>query len=99
MSIEYETLRQKVLEAARNCAVRGPGYAQQRPVLDEVTNEFGGGMYARLDLDIQQAILTCWHDLFLEGTLSWGVRPRQPRLAVLPRSRENRCAALASPMR
>lgn len=72
MSIEYERLRKKVLEAARSCAMRGPGYAQQRPVLDEVASEFGGGMYTRLDLDIQQAILTCWHDLFREGTLSWG---------------------------
>jgi len=26
----------------------------------------------RLDLDLQQAILTCWHDLFREGLLSWG---------------------------
>lgn len=72
MSIEYKTLKQKVLEAAKNCAMQGPGYAQRRPVLDEMASEFGGGMYERLDLDIQQAILTCWHDLFREGALSWG---------------------------
>ena len=72
IEIEYETLKQKVLEAARNCAMRGPGYAQQRPVLDEVASEFGGGMSSTLDLDKQQAILTCWHDLFREGTVSWG---------------------------
>jgi len=72
MSIEYETLKQEVLAAAKNCALQGPGYAQQRPVLDEVASKFGGAMYARLDLNMQQAILTCWHDLFREGALSWG---------------------------
>ena len=98
MSIEYETLKQKVLEAARNCAVRGPGYAQQRPVLDEVASEFGGGMYARLDLEIQQAILTCWHDLFREGALSWGydLDNPDPPFFHIP---ENRSAAAASTMR
>ena len=29
-------------------------------------------MYTRIDLDLQQAILTCWHDLFRDGALSWG---------------------------
>ncbi len=72
MSTEYQTLKRKILEAARNCATRGPGYAQQRPVLDEVASQFGGGMYTMLDLDKQQAVLTCWHDVFREGTLSWG---------------------------
>jgi hypothetical protein len=72
MSIDYDQLKKKVLEAARQCATRGPGYSQQRTVLDEVASATGGDMYTRLDLDLQQAILTCWHDLFLEGTLSWG---------------------------
>jgi hypothetical protein len=64
------TLKQKRLEAARNCATRRPGYAQQRPVLDEFASEFGGGMSTMLDLDKQQAVLTCWHDLFRESALS-----------------------------
>jgi len=72
MSFDYEALKQKLLEAARRCARRGPGYSQQRPVLDEITSAAGGSIYTRLDLDLQQAILTCWHDLFREGTLSWG---------------------------
>jgi hypothetical protein len=74
MEIEYETLKQKLFEAARKCAVRGPGYAQRRPVLDQVASDLGGGRFAHapLDLDMQQAILTCWHDLFREGSLSWG---------------------------
>lgn len=32
MANDYEALKQKVLEAARHCAKRGPGYSQQRPV-------------------------------------------------------------------
>jgi hypothetical protein len=79
MEIEYETLKQKVFQAARSCAMRGPGYAQQGPVLDEVASDFGG-MYARLDLEAQQAILTCWHDLFREGSLSWGYDLDNPDL-------------------
>lgn len=71
MSAEYQTLKKKIFEAARNCATQGPGYAQQRPVLDEVASEFGGGMYTMLDLDKQQAVLTCWYDLFHEDTFSW----------------------------
>lgn len=69
MSIDHGALKQRVLDAAKKCAKRGPGYSQQRPVLDEAASAAGGG---RLDLDIQQEILTCWHDLFREGILSWG---------------------------
>jgi hypothetical protein len=81
MSIDYEELKQKVLEAARQCAKRGPGYSQQRPVFDEVASAVGGDMYTtRLDLNLQQAILTCWHDLFREGTFSWGYDLDNPDL-------------------
>lgn len=73
MSIDYETLKQNVLEAAKECVGRGGGYSQQKLVLDEVASRFGGNMHTMLDLDLQQAILTCWHDLFREGALSWGI--------------------------
>ncbi len=99
MSIEYERLKEKVLEAARSCAMRGPGYAQQRPVLDEVAGEFGGGMYTRLDLDVQQAILTCWHDLFREGTLSWGYDLDNPDSPFFHIPERTGSVAAASPMR
>jgi hypothetical protein len=72
MSTDYEVLNPQVLEAARECAARGPGYCQQRPVFDLVASKFGGGMFRKPDLDVEQAILTCWHDLFREGTLSPG---------------------------
>ncbi|HEY4260409.1 MAG TPA: hypothetical protein VGM98_09620 [Schlesneria sp.] len=78
MSINYLNLRQKVLEAAMQYAKKGPGYAQQRPVLDAVASEIGGSRHAMLDLELQQAILTCWHDLFHEGTLSWGYNLDNP---------------------
>ena len=72
MSIEYEDLKRKILEAAQECARQGPGYSQQRPVFDKVAESFGGGHYSQPALEVQQAILTCWHDLFREGDLSWG---------------------------
>lgn len=78
MSIDYTVLKQKVLDAAKECAARGAGYSQQRPVLEAVATDAGGNMWTRLDLDVQQAILTCWHDLFREGTLSWGYDLNNP---------------------
>ena len=78
MAVGYTALKQKVLEAATECAKRGAGYSQQRPVLDEVATAVGTGMYPRLELDLQQAILTCWHDLFREGSLSWGYNLDNP---------------------
>lgn len=73
MSIDYGTVKSKVLAAATKCVGLGRGYSQEKAVLDEVANGFGGNMHTRLDVDLQQAILTCWHDLFREGTLSWGL--------------------------
>ena len=73
MSIDYETLKTMVLEKAKECVSRGRGYSQQKAVLDDVASEFGGNMHTSLDFDLQQAILTCWYDLFREGTLSWGL--------------------------
>ena len=99
MSFEYETLKQRVLEAARTCAMQGPGLAQQRPVLDKVASGFGGSMFTRLDLDIQQAILTCWHDLFREGTLSWGYDLDNPDSPFFHIPERTESVAAASSMR
>ncbi len=73
MSIDYETLKQKVQVAATQCVTRGHISSQQKVVLDEVANALGGNMHTKLDLDLQQAILTCWYDLFRDGTFSWGL--------------------------
>ena len=70
MSIDFTALKQKVLKAAMECAAKGSGYSQQKPVLEAVASSFGGNMWTRLELDLQQAILTCWYDLFREGVLA-----------------------------
>ncbi|MBL8794737.1 MAG: hypothetical protein JNM56_12590 [Planctomycetia bacterium] len=70
--MNIKKLREEVLETARRCAQRGPGYSQQRAVLDEVAEKHRKGPYTTLDVHLQQAILTCWHDLFLDRELSWG---------------------------
>jgi hypothetical protein len=78
MPIDYEALKRKILDAANECAERGAGYAQQKAVFDAIVQAYGGDMSTRLDLDLQQAILTCWHDLFREGTISWGLNLDNP---------------------
>jgi hypothetical protein len=78
MAIDYNSLKQKVLIAATECAARGPGYSQEGAVLEQVAGEFGGSMHTKLDSDLQQSILTCWHDLFREGVLSWGLSLDNP---------------------
>ena len=70
--MEFLELKQEVLEAAKRCARRGAGHAQQRVVLNEVAEKFGGSSFSLPDIHLQQKILTCWHDLFREGVLSWG---------------------------
>ncbi len=90
MSIDYDTLKQKVLETAKACIERGGGYSQQKSVLDEVVRGFGGNMHTMPDVDLQKAILTCWHDLFREGVLSWGLdidNPGPPFFHIPERSR------------
>lgn len=90
MSMNYESLKGKILETAMTCVARGRGYAQEKAVLDEVTNEFGGNMHTSLDIGLQQSILTCWHDLFREGDLSWGLdldNPGAPFFHIPERSR------------
>jgi len=62
-----------VYEAAVGCAKRGAGYSQQRVVLDKVASQLNGDRFITpLEIKLQQEILTCWHDLFREGRLSWG---------------------------
>ncbi len=67
--MEYARLLGLVFDVATQLLERGPGWAQQRAVLEEVASQVPG---ARTDQRIQQSILTCWHDLFRLGQLSWG---------------------------
>jgi len=73
--MEYARLRGLVFDVAKQLLERGPGWAQQRAVLEEVVNQVPG---ARKDDRIQQKILTCWHDLFRLGQLSWGYNIDNP---------------------
>lgn len=71
--MEYQKLLQEVYAAAERCAKRGAGYSQQRVVLDEVARHLNSDAFVSpLEIKAQQEILTCWHDLFREGRLSWG---------------------------
>ena len=71
--LTYSQLRQLVFETAGELYKRGPGWAQEGVVLDEVFKQ-AGGQYRHDRYDqLQQRILTCWHDLFLAGELSWGL--------------------------
>jgi hypothetical protein len=58
---------------ARQCYDRGPGWAQQAVVLQEFAEHDEVA-----DIRTQQKILTCWHDLFREGALSWGYNLDNP---------------------
>ena len=70
--MNYQELQGEVLDAAKRCAKRGAGYAQQSAVLEDVAEKYRNHSFTPIDIQTQQAILTCWHDLFREGYLSWG---------------------------
>jgi hypothetical protein len=64
-----------LLQVAKECLERGPGFSQESVVLR--------GAAERLRIDPgndeeQQELLTCWHDLFREGVLSWGYNVDNP---------------------
>src|SRR5262249_4199261 len=69
-TMDYQQLKEVVLATAVEMAKRGPGWAQESVVLREAAarlqTQLGRGLPA------QQAILTAWHELFLEKRLSWG---------------------------
>ena len=44
----------------------------QRVVLNEVAEKYTSAPFTLPELKLQQEMLTCWNDLFLDGLLSWG---------------------------
>lgn len=64
----YSDVRELVYETAVQFAKRGAGWAQERPVLHEVGKKLDSRGFSQTE----QLILTCWHDLFHLGKLSWG---------------------------
>ena len=63
-----DELKQQLLTIAEECLAKGPGYSQEGVVIREATQR----LQLRNNLPMQQKLLTCWHDLFREGPLSWG---------------------------
>jgi hypothetical protein len=74
-SMSYQELLELVFTVAKEMVRKGPGWAQQRVVLGEVANRVRDGLK---DEQVQQRILTCWHDLFRQGRLSWGYNINNP---------------------
>jgi hypothetical protein len=72
--MNYQELRDRVLRLARELALKGPGWAQQSAVLRGIVSELGDPENERTE----QLILTCWHDLFRDGELSWGFNIDNP---------------------
>ena len=80
-------IREAILDVAKEFEPQGPGQLQQGPILHEVRSRLGVPVD---DLAIQQAILTKWGDLFLEGHVSWGYdfdNPNPPFLHLTARGR------------
>ncbi len=68
--MKYGDLFELVRQTAVFCHRQGAGYAQQSVVLQRVGQQLArSGQRARVS---DSQILTCWHDLFLSGDLSWG---------------------------
>ncbi len=64
---DAKTVRDVLLEIAKEKIKAGPGFAQEPVVLREAITRLSAQ-----DLESQQAVLTSWHDLFRQGDLAWG---------------------------
>ncbi|MBD3673580.1 MAG: hypothetical protein HUJ26_08645 [Planctomycetaceae bacterium] len=73
MSTANLDIRQTVLDIAKECAEKGPGFAQSGVVLREVLSRHGLNT-----LSEQQKILDAWYQLFDEKILVWGYNVDNP---------------------
>jgi hypothetical protein len=62
-------MKQELMEVAKECLAKGPGYSQVYVVLREAAKKL---KIADDNLEDQQTLLTCWNDLFRSGVLAWG---------------------------
>ena len=71
-----DQIRDVVWKAVQEAAEKGPGWSQESVVLRDVRARLAqaGGF----GLDLEQAILDAWHDLFTERKLSWGYNLENP---------------------
>jgi hypothetical protein len=65
---QLNQMKDQVLKVAVEMFQRGPGYSQEASVFREMRQRLNIGY----DPGMEQNVLTCWHDLFLEKRLSWG---------------------------
>lgn len=72
--MKYKDLLELAYTVATKMVENGPGWAQQASVLGEIARQIP---QSQEDL-VQQQILTCWHDLFRQGRLSWGFNLDNP---------------------
>lgn len=72
--MNYAQIVELLWEIASEMALRGPGWAQQSSVLREAAARIPHSADPR----VEQLILTCWHDLFRAGRLSWGLNLDNP---------------------
>jgi hypothetical protein len=70
--MSHEELKSLILRIATESAAQGPGWAQEGVVLRAVGDRIAAGRSGRPELEVQQAILNAWHDLFVEKKLAWG---------------------------
>lgn len=80
-TLDAKVIKETILAIARDFSERGPGWAQESVVLLEAAQrlKIGGEMASHQGtVADQQAVLTCWHDLFREGVLSWGYNLDNP---------------------
>ena len=68
LTMPTQELKEQLLRIVAECLAKGPGYAQELVVLREASEQLGLGG----DREKEQELLTCWHDLFRDGELSWG---------------------------
>jgi hypothetical protein len=98
----YSELRELLLETAEELYQKGPGWAQEMVVLDEAFKKIGGQYKNDRYDETQQRLLTCWHDLFRNGELSWGwnlENPNWPFFHLPPPDAEREAALKRMPKR
>ena len=69
-TLDPKVVGELILDVAREYTAKGPGWAQESVVLREVAERLG--VAGDVNVSRQQTVLTCWHDLFRDGVLSWG---------------------------
>lgn len=82
-------LRDDLLKIVDECLDKGPGYAQEGVVLREAAER----LRLRGNLQKEQELLTCWHDLFKDGELSWGYDVDNPSSPFFHRPHRQRAGA------